>query len=142
MKINISFVDEFLKIVNKIIKPKNTISRKYSEKTYIIELIKLVKAHTYWRRYEGLIYGRVLNNKHHQYIKSGVYKTFYKSLLKKYFNKNKTIKLKYQSIDTSFILNKYGVNISKRNKYYKNKRGLKLSAIVDVHGIPISICRL
>ena len=109
MKINISFVDEFIKIINKIIKPIKYKTRKYTEKMYVMELIKLVKSSVYWRRYNGLINGRVLNNKHHQYIKLGVYKTFYTHLLNKYFKINKTSKLKYQSIDTSFIPNKYGV---------------------------------
>ena len=139
MKLNFSFVDKFLKIVNKIIKPKKWISRKYSEKEYIKELINLTQSSLYWRRYNGKINGRTLNNKHHQYIKYGVYETFYKYLLNKYFKINKTNKLKYQSIDTSFVPNKYGVNISKRNKYYKNKRGIKISTIVDKYGIPISV---
>jgi len=69
MKLNLSFIKIFTKFVIKYTKPKNWISRKYTESDYIKELIKLLKSNMYWRRYDGLINGRVLNNKHHQYIK-------------------------------------------------------------------------
>jgi len=139
MKLNISFIKLFTKFVIKFTKPKKWRTRKYTEYEYIKELVKFVKCGVYWRRYNRKINGRVLNNKHHEYIKLGIYKAFYKQLLEKYFKNNKTTKLKYQSIDTSFVPNKYGVKISKRNKYYKNKKGIKISTIVDKYGIPISI---
>jgi len=46
--------------------------------------------------------------------------------------------LKYQSTDSSFIENKIGVDKLGRNVYYKNKRGRKITAIVDSKGIPIN----
>lgn len=46
--------------------------------------------------------------------------------------------LKYQSTDTSFIYNKKcrGLN---RNKYFKYKKGVKISTINDANGIPLLI---
>ena len=42
-----------------------------------------------------------------------------------YLQKNKN-SLKIVSINTSFIYNKYGTNMIKRNKYAKNKNSSKL----------------
>lgn len=83
--------------------------------------------------------GKTLN-KHMLYLsRNNVFAEVYKLLLKKYFKKNKCGKLKYQSIDTSYIYNKYGDKNLGRNKFYKNKNGRKLSAIVDINGVPISL---
>ena len=50
--------------------------------------------------------------------------------------------MKYQMIDSLFVKNKFCCGNFGRNKYYKNKKGIKVSSIVDSSGIPISvICR-
>src|SRR5258705_1279430 len=105
MKLKISFVDAIVKIINDVIRPTDHISRKYTEKEYVTEIINFFRNSIYWRRHNGLINGRVLNNKHHQYIQYDIYKIFYKSLLDRYFLSNKTSKLKYQIIDSTFINN-------------------------------------
>ena len=43
------------------------------------------------------------------------------------------------SIDSTFITNKNGVEKIGRNVFYKNKRGRKITAIVDEKGIPTKI---
>lgn len=74
------------------------------------------------------------------FIKSRVFEKFYNFLLFEYFETNKLEKLKYQSIDTSFIINKGAYQSEvKRNVYVKGKNCLKLSMIVSTYGIPISI---
>ena len=81
-----------------------------------------------------------MNNKHNDYIKKGIYDHLFKLYLKSYFKKTPTTKLKIQSIDSSFIPNKFGSNDTvKRNKYYNNKTGIKVSSIVDIYGIPTGI---
>lgn len=74
------------------------------------------------------------------FIIKNTFKHFYGYLLYEYFKTNKAEKLKYQSIDSSFIVNK-GANKEqvKRNVYMKGKNCLKLSIIVETNGIPISI---
>ena len=66
-----------------------------------------------------------------------VFENVYKTLLTKYFKTNKSGKLKYLSIDTSFIKNECASNVA-FNGYCKKKRLSKLSLIVDSNGIPIS----
>ena len=47
--------------------------------------------------------------------------------------------MKLLSLDSSFIPNKYATEKLGRNIYYRNKRGRKISAIVDEKGIPLNI---
>ena len=42
-------------------------------KDYICGIIEVVSNNTSWRKYNGLINDRVLNNKHNYYCKIGVY---------------------------------------------------------------------
>ena len=98
----------------------------------------MLSNNTSWRKYNGVIDGRVLNNKHNYYVKLGVYDELYKINLKKYLKKNKHTD-KYLSIDSTFIQNKYGTEKIGRNFYYKNKHGIKITPLVDSKGIPLKI---
>ena len=66
-----------------------------------------------------------------------LFKNIYIDILKKYFKINISGKLKYLSIDSSFIKNEYASNVGFNNQY-KKKRLSKLSLIVDSKGVPIS----
>jgi transposase len=49
-------------------------------------------------------------------------------------------KIRYISIDSQFITNRYMCNKHiGRHKFYKSKNGIKLSTIVDNNGIPLSL---
>jgi transposase len=137
MKINTSFIQIFEEILNKHYKPTYN-SRKIKEIEYFKEIMNVLKSNTYWSHYKGPINYKVLNNKHNEYIKKGLYDELYKLTLGKYLNKMGKQVLKYQSTDTSFIFNKKcrGLN---RNKYFKSKKGVKISTINDANGIPLSI---
>jgi hypothetical protein len=56
-----------------------------------------------------------------------------------YFSTSKFNKLKYQSIDSTFVTNLFGGEIYGRNVKYKSKNGVKISTISDSNGIPVSI---
>jgi transposase len=113
---------------------------KHSVEEYVAGIIEVLTNNISWRRYNGKINGRVLNNKHNEYVKLGVYDELYKINLKKYLRKNKKRFLKYLSMDSSFVENINGINKIGRNIYYKNKQGRKITAIVDSKGIPLNIC--
>jgi hypothetical protein len=83
--------------------------------------------------------GKTLNKHMIFFSKNNIFVNVYKILLKKYFKKNKCGKLKYQSIDSSYIYNKYSDKNIGRNKFYKSKNGKKISAIVDSNGIALSL---
>lgn len=78
IKLNISFAKNLTKFIKKHITINdNYKSRKYKEYTYVEEIIKFINNGVYWRRHCGKISGRVLNNKHNEYVKSGIYDAFY-----------------------------------------------------------------
>ena len=137
-----SFMNLFENIVIQLSPIKNSSYRrncKHTLKDYIKGIIEVLHTNISWRSYKGPINGRILNNKHNEFVKLGIYDKLYEECLKKYLKKNKTAKLKYQSIDSTFIKNEYGIEGQGRNKLYKSKKGVKLSAIVDSNGIPLGI---
>jgi transposase len=137
VKLKTSFLTIFSKIVNKFYDNKYH-TRKHSEITYFSEILNLLYTCPYWNRYNGKISGKYLNKKHNEYIKNGIYNSLYSEVLKEYIRCKKHDIFKYISTDTSFIVNKYCTKL-KRNKFYKSKKGLKVSAIVDAKGIPLSL---
>ena len=138
---NFNIIDLLVKNYN-ILCPKQekyVVNRKYTNYEYFEEIIKFFRNSTYWRRIEGKINGRVLNNKHNEYVRSGVYELTYREII----NDIKTINTNYSSIDTTYIPNKNRIktktNKIEKNQFYKNKFGVKISTIVDINGIPISL---
>jgi transposase len=113
-------------------------NKKYSTREYVCGIVEVLSNNVSWRKYNGKINGRVLNNKHNYYSKIGVYEELYKINLIKYLKLNKSSQ-KYLSIDSSFITNKEGKEKIGRNIYYKNKQGRKITSIVDEKGTPLLI---
>lgn len=150
MKYNkINFVKILEDTYNKtIIKNKKYIhNQKYTIEDYINEILLFVKNNVYWSKYNGKINGKLLNSKHNEFIKYNIYELAYRELLNNYLLKNTYCKLKYLSVDTLFVKNK-GIFVTRydlknknigRNKYYKNKRGVKVSTIVDSNGVPLNL---
>jgi hypothetical protein len=117
-------IDMMEEIVNDLEKEKNkkyARNTKYHIRDYICEIIKVVTNNISWRKYIGIIDGRVLNNKHNYFVKIGVYKRLYKLNLNKYLETHKE-EQKVLSIDSTFIPNKNGTEKIGRNIYYKNKQ--------------------
>lgn len=137
----INFVQLMKNIVTKLETNKNNKyirNKKYDIEEYITGIIEVISNNTSWRKYNGTIDGKILNNKHNYFIKLGVYEELYKVNLKKYLKKNKR-STKELSMDSSFVQNKYGKEKLGRNIYYKNKRGRKITTIVDNKGIPLKV---
>lgn len=142
MKININLED----LLTKYIYSKFPNKYNFTYHTQKYKLNDIVKDTLYMLK-TGLSYRDIRSNVNykslHKHIlffrKHNIFQKFYVYLLKRYFNNNKTGKLKYQLVDTSYIYNMYGVGKIGRNKFYKGKRGYKLSFITDMTGIPISV---
>jgi transposase len=128
--INIHFPNKF---------HKNHIHRKFKLEDIIYNLLLFLKYGLSYNITLNGISGKTLNKYMLFFAKNDIFKNVYKIILEKYISKNKATKLKFQSIDTSYIQNKYGVSNLGRNKFYKGKRGYKLSIITDIYGIPISV---
>ena len=137
MKIKNSFVEIFEEIIKDDYK-NDYRSRKRNESEYFKEIIKVIYSSPYWSRYNSHISNKLLNKKHNEYIKKGYYKKIYEVILKNYIKLSKYSRFKHISTDTCFIPNKYCSGLM-RNKFYKSKKGLKISSINDANGIPLSI---
>ena len=139
-KSKFNFIELMESIINKLESNNNKMfirNQKYTHIDYIMGIIEVLSNNTSWRKYNGLIDGRVLNNKHNYYSKLGVYDELYKVNLISYL---KTVNVsKTLSIYSTFIENKNGHECLGRNIYYKNKKGRKITAIVEDHGIPLII---
>jgi hypothetical protein len=112
---------------------------KYEEIDFINGIIDVIDNCGYWARYKGKISGPYLNKRHNQYCSWGVYNYLYQIIRKHYFNDNKYGKLKYQSMDTTFVKNLYGCEIYGMSKKNKNKNGINVSFKADANGFPISV---
>ena len=114
-------------------------TQKYSLSTIISELFYMLKSGVSYRDYRGPIKRSTLYFHLKFFRDNEIFQKIYISLLLIYFKKNKMGKLKYQIIDSSFIQNINGIDCIGRNKYFKNKKGTKISFIIDDKKIPISI---
>jgi hypothetical protein len=141
--------DSFIKMGEEIldtIYDDNYKSRKRNEIDYLTEILKSTHTTSYWSRYidsrnikdcDNKISGKLLNKKHIEYIKNKVYDKIYEKVLTQYIKLTKYNSFLFLSSDTSFIYNKCCKGLP-RNKFYKSRKGLKLSSIVDSNGIPLS----
>ena len=111
--------------------------QKYSLDFILGHIIYVIKFNFSWRTL-GSVYSNIYKN----YLKlqsQNIFKDTYIQLLKKYLQKTKNKTLKKVFTDTTFIINKKGINFIGRNKYMKNKNCNKLSIITDNNFIPIDI---
>ena len=109
---------------------------KYSVDEIIRTIIYVLKTGISFRNIVSKIKWRTVYFHFNRFIKANIFERLFKRIRKKY-TKNK--KLKIIMIDSSFIANKYGINKIKRNKYYSNKNGNKVSIITDKYGLPLSV---
>ena len=113
---------------------KKTKNRKYTLKEIITKIMYVLEKGHVWRSLDSCY-----NNVYKNFIfltKNNVFTYTYKELLNKYLKKHKMLR-KIISVDTSFILNKYGIDKIKRNKYVKNKNCNKIFVAIDKNNEPI-----
>jgi Transposase DDE domain len=142
MNLNIDFKKHIINYVNTKFPYKYTFTNKlqiYDLDIIVNELFYMLKTGVSYRDYRGPIKRSSLYYHFKFFRDNEIFINVYKQLLDKYFKKNKTSKLKFQLVDTSFIYNINGIENIGRNKYFKNKKCTKLSCITDINGIPISV---
>ena len=108
---------------------------KYTISDIIDGILYVLKTGIAWRDYISFIHWQSLYFHFSRFVKFNIFKKMYLKLRAKYFKNNTT---DIQIIDSTFIMNKYGKNKIKRNKYFKNKNCNKISIVTDVNGIPLS----
>ena len=104
-------------------------------------LLKILKTGVSYRDYETLTYvpKSSINDHNLFFSRNEIFKHTYIMLLKKYIENLSTLEFKYQKIDTTFFANMNGCEEISRNKYYKNKNGLKVSLLTTSNNIPYSV---
>lgn len=114
-------------------------SQFYDLPTILEEIFYFSNCLLSYSNYRGPMNNKSLNWHVNKFAKRKILEDYYKFSLNRYFKSNLTGKLKYQSVDSFFIPNKYGVTRIGRNKFYKSKRGTKISIITDNLNVPISL---
>jgi len=136
---NFNFMKEIIQVIEKNY-PRTSRNIKYSYEDVLSSLILFTTTQVSWRRFQGKVPGKYLNTLHLQFARKGIYKKINSHLLELYLEKDRSLKLKYQSIDSSFIANKRGLSntTSKfitNNRYNGRKKYLKISHLVDSKGV-------
>ncbi len=132
MKLNIDFKEIITKyiLINKLF--TTTVKSKYTLDEIINVIEYLLKTGSSWRSLSLSVFKD-------NYKWQSIYYHFnkiYKQILAKYFKNNVSGKLKYLSVDSSFIKNECAPNSEVGfNGHYKKKRLSKLSLIDDINGI-------
>ena len=141
MKLNISFVHFFKNLIitdKKINKfyNKTYTNTKYNLDDIINGIFYILKTGISWRDSLYFINYNTLFYHYTRFVKFDIFKKMYLKLRNEYFYSNNS---NIHLIDSTFILNKFGHNKIKRNKYFKNKNCNKISMITDNFGVPLSI---
>jgi transposase len=139
MSKNEKFIKDAVLTINYLCPIKKCPATKYSNEDYLRGILEVFYKYSCWRSYEGKIKWKTLNAKYNQWCKLNVFDTIHEQLLTKYLKKNKTKKLKYQSIDSTAIANKQGCKLVEYNGFYGRKRYIKVSSLTDVDGVPLAI---
>ena len=108
---------------------------KYTDKLYLGCILFIIKHGSTWESFLGPISGKQLNKRHHEYLKYNLYSEFYESILEEYL---KNHDVKYLSIDSTIINNKNCTELVKHHPCNKNRKGIKISTIVDDIGSPLN----
>lgn len=142
---NIDIIYELKKIIlNSNI--KNTYIHKYPNSKYsldliINELIYVLNTGLSWRNLRSKINSKTLYWHFSKFVKYDIFKKLFEVLRSNFYNYtgNKINDTTYLIVDSTIIWNKFGIDRLGRNKYYKNKRAMKISLLTDINGIPLSI---
>lgn len=117
--------------------PRN--NYKYTDKLFIGCILYIVLNNSSWTSFIGPIPGKQVHKKFKEYCKKGIFEKFFNRSVKEYLCTNSMEKTKLITVDTSTILNKNCKEINKRCPKLKNKKAIKISAIVDANSSPLSI---
>jgi transposase len=143
VQLNVSFKDHIRQfiLINNLFKPTTNTKYTLDQILDTIEYVLITGAS--WRSIDLPIFNELnirwqsIYYHFQKFSKANVFKKVYLQLLDAYFKRNRSGKLKYLSVDTSFLKNHNASNVA-FNGYCRKKRLSKLSLIVDSNGVPIS----
>lgn len=136
---NLKFIDYSVNLINKICPLKKCPVLKNSNYSYFMGILDVFERLTYWTDFIGTIKWKTLHSRYRIWSKLGFFEMIHKYALEKYLKKNKSGKLKIQSIDASAIINKQGVELIGFGKKGGGKRITNVSLLSDTYGAPLAI---
>jgi transposase len=144
MRLNISFINIFKLIIQRSVKLKHFYFKKHPNTkhcltTILKDIFYILKTGIAWRDIRSRIKWQTLYFHYNRFVKFNIFKKLFIYLKNKHIKHIKQTNGHIQIIDSSFIMNKYGINKMARNKFFKNKNCNKISIITDVNGIPLSV---
>lgn len=139
MKVKTSFVET---IKNIIFKDSNIghfyklthPNSKYSLSLIIHEILFVLKTGIAWRNLRSIANWRSIYFHFKRFVRYNIFDKLFKHVRNNFPRFGKVF-----AIDTTFITNKYGRNKIARNKFFKNKNCIKISAVCDINGVPLSV---
>ena len=143
VQLNVSFKEHIRKFIlnNYLFKPTTNTKYTLDQILDVIEYVLITGAS--WRSIDLPIFNELnirwqsIYYHFQKFSKANVFKKVYLQLIDAYFKRNRSGKLKYLSVDTSFLKNLDASNVA-FNGYCRKKRLSKLSLIVDSNGVSIS----
>jgi transposase len=105
--------------------------------THILDdIIYVMRTGIAWRQLRSSIKWFTVYYHFKRFSKHHIFEKLFLVIRNRYL---KTYPLTHFAVDTTFIPNRYGRHLGKRNQFYKNKRGNKISVMSDLRGVPLSI---
>lgn len=137
---NIDIIQIIKDVIMRTDKLKYTYSKKHPNSKYTLdfiinELIYVLKSGVSWRDLRSEINYNTLYWHFKRFNNCDVFQRAFTICRNRVMKK----KLGIIIIDTTIISNKYGRNKVSRNRFHKNKKCTKVSAITDVNGLPLTI---
>lgn len=139
--------EELIKLFKNITKNifcKYSPKRLLDESDYFEAYLHFLDNSIYYSRFTYTINGKTikgkyLNEKVNKWNNLGIFNKMHKKILDEYL-KLESANIKHMAIDSQFIRNRFmPTKRVGRNKFYKNKNGLKFTTIVDDNGTPLTI---
>lgn len=125
-------------------KLKTTYNKKHPNTHYTLDeilndIIYVLKTGISWRNLRSKINYRTVFWHYKRFADNNIFNKLFNVLKTKYFKSAKFTSITDLLLDSTIIYNKCGITKLGRNKFYKNKKSLKISLLTDSNGIPLSI---
>ena len=139
--------EELIKLFKNITKNifcKYSPKRLLDESDYFEAYLHFLDNSIYYSRFTYTINGKTikgkyLNEKVNKWNNLGIFNKMHKKILDEYLNLEST-NIEHMAIDSQFIRNRFmPTKRVGRNKFYKNKNGLKFTTFVEYNGTPLTI---
>ena len=111
--------------------------RELSDSEALSVFFKVLRTGMQWREADGDVHYTTLLRRMHVWSKNHVFDAAYTRALKTY---KRLCPTTHYCVDSSYVKNAFGRECVGKNHTDRGRKALKLSVVVDQHGIPHGIC--